>query len=311
MSTEGASLTTFTQPAPNAAGDALRAAREAAGMSIDAVAQQLKLAPRQVRALEDGDFAALPGRTFVRGFVRNYARLLDLDADAVVAALPEAMTAPTHDKSSLGATTRGMGELPVTQPSRGASWSRWLIPLFLIGLIGAAAYYELTRRGVAPVVADKPLAVKPVPLDPIGPPGAAGTPLPNPVTSSDTTVTSPPRVESEAVVQPAATPAPTEQSGPAATLPITTAPTAPATPAVQTATLVVEYRGPAWTEVRDANGQRLLAVTGVAGTSQTITGTPPFDLTLGNASQASVRWRGEAFDLAPHVKGNVARVRLP
>ena len=62
------------------AGTLLRSAREAAGLSLDAVAQQLKLAPRQVRALEESDFAKLPGRTFVRGFVRNYARLLRLDS---------------------------------------------------------------------------------------------------------------------------------------------------------------------------------------------------------------------------------------
>ena len=58
------------------AGARLRDARMAAGLSIDAVAQQLKLAPRQVQALEDDDFAQLPGRTFVRGFMRNYARLV-------------------------------------------------------------------------------------------------------------------------------------------------------------------------------------------------------------------------------------------
>ena len=61
--------------AAHSAGALLRDAREAAGLSIDAVAQQLKLAPRQVQALEDDDFAQLPGRTFVRGFMRNYARL--------------------------------------------------------------------------------------------------------------------------------------------------------------------------------------------------------------------------------------------
>ncbi len=57
-------------------------------MSLDAVAQQLKLAPRQVRALEDDDWQRLPGRTFVRGFSRNYARFVRLDPDAVLAALP-------------------------------------------------------------------------------------------------------------------------------------------------------------------------------------------------------------------------------
>ena len=73
-------------PAPTA-GMILMQAREAAGLTIDDVAMQLKLAPRQVVAIERDDFANLPGRTFIRGFVRNYARLLKLDTDAVLGAL--------------------------------------------------------------------------------------------------------------------------------------------------------------------------------------------------------------------------------
>src|SRR5207249_6781224 len=71
------------------AGAQLRATREAFGLSLEEVAQQLKLAPRQVIALEDEDFAQLPGRTFVRGFARNYARLLNLDGDQLLALLPD------------------------------------------------------------------------------------------------------------------------------------------------------------------------------------------------------------------------------
>src|SRR5438309_9495044 len=89
---------------PVSAGTALRGAREAAGLSIDAVAQQLKLAPRQVQALEDDDFARLPGRTFVRGFVRNYARFLGLDPDDLVARLPDANVAPALERPALGSS---------------------------------------------------------------------------------------------------------------------------------------------------------------------------------------------------------------
>lgn len=284
--------------AAGSAGDALRAAREAAGLSIDAVAQHLKLAPRQVRALESGTWSELPGPTFVRGFARNYARLFDLDADAIVAALPEAMSAPAHDKV---ATARAIGELPVRAVPRRSSWSRWLIPLFLIALIGAAAWYELTGRDVSLLSIDRPVATRPVPLDAVAPPGIAVTPLPNPVAAPEPAPSAPP---------PSTAPT-TNETAASATLPITTAP-APVTPPIaDLPTLVIAYQGPAWTEVRDANGQRLLLTTGVAGASETVSGAPPLDLTLGNASQASVRWRGEPFDLAPHVKGNVARVRLP
>ena len=91
------------------AGQGLRAARDSARQSVDAVAQHLKLAPRQIRALEAGAWGELPGPTFVRGFARNYARLFDLDGDAIVAALPEAISAPSHEKV---ATARAIGELP-------------------------------------------------------------------------------------------------------------------------------------------------------------------------------------------------------
>jgi cytoskeleton protein RodZ len=302
------------------AGAQLRAARESHGLSIDAVAQHLKLAPRQVRALEEEAFGQLPGRTFIRGFARNYARLMRLDPEAIVAALPDADVAPSLDKPSLGPATRPMGELPASQQPRRSGWSRWAIPLAIAALIGAGVFYEVTRNE-APRVADKVPASKQAPADPIGPPTGVGTPLPNPLADSGTTTAQTPPAEPprDAPSATPATSAPTAAPGPVAapptSLPITAgaAPTVAASPspASAEATLVISYRAPAWTEVRDANGQRLLIGTFPAGRSETVSGTPPLELTLGNAAQASVTWRGAAFDLAPHSKGNVARVRLP
>jgi cytoskeleton protein RodZ len=297
------------------AGAQLRAARESHGLSIDTVAQHLKLAPRQVRAIEDGEFSQLPGRTFVRGFARNYARLMQLDPDQIVAALPGADAAPALDKPAIGSSARAMGELPTSQQSRGVAWSRWAILFAIAALVGVAAVYEVTRKD-SPRVADKAPSTKRAPVDPIGPPSGAGTPLPNPLAGGgDAASTQAPTSEMsrEAARALLATGDPTALPGPvappSASLPITTA--APAGSSANQATLVISYRGPAWTEVRDANGQRLLLVTGAPGTSETVSGAPPFELTLGNASQASVTWRGTAFDLAPHVRGNVARARLP
>lgn len=73
-------------PAPTL-GAALRAAREAAGLSVADVAQALKYAPRQIERLEADDYAALPGAVFVRGFVRNYARLVKIDPTPLLAQL--------------------------------------------------------------------------------------------------------------------------------------------------------------------------------------------------------------------------------
>ena len=174
------------RPAMRGAGAMLRAAREGAGLSVDAVAQQLKLAPRQVKAIEDEDLSQLPGRTFVRGFVRNYARLLRLDTATVLAALPDA--AATQEAPSLQPPAADMGELPAPE-STGLGWTRWAIPAALIAIIAAFALYEFLRPATEP--RSEPPAVTsdvvPVPTPAPSPAAAsenAGTPLANPVASN-------------------------------------------------------------------------------------------------------------------------------
>jgi cytoskeletal protein RodZ len=141
-----------------AAGALLGAAREASGMSIDTVAQQLKLAPRQVRALEAGEFSHLPGRTFVRGFIRNYARLLRLDPEQVLGALPAGGAMPSLEAPTLHPTAPAMGELPTTVEPSKAGWTRWAIPLTLAAVVAAAAVYEWKR----PVASIRPAQAKEV-----------------------------------------------------------------------------------------------------------------------------------------------------
>src|SRR5688572_22812198 len=65
-------------------GAQLKQAREAAGLGVDDVARQLKLLPRQVESLEVERFDRLPGPAIARGMVRNYARLLELNAEALM-----------------------------------------------------------------------------------------------------------------------------------------------------------------------------------------------------------------------------------
>ena len=79
--------TAAQQPVDNV-GMALREAREAMGLSVHDIANRIKFAPRQVEALEANDFANLPQAAFLRGFVRSYARVLQLDEASLIAALP-------------------------------------------------------------------------------------------------------------------------------------------------------------------------------------------------------------------------------
>ena len=67
-------------------GSRLRRAREAAGIGVPALAAQTRISQRQIEAIEAGDFAALPGRTYAIGFSRSLARAVGLDEAEVAAA---------------------------------------------------------------------------------------------------------------------------------------------------------------------------------------------------------------------------------
>jgi cytoskeleton protein RodZ len=323
--------------ATSSVGAWLRAAREAAGLSEDAVAQQLKLAPRQVRAIEEDDYARLPGRTFVRGFVRNYARLVNLDADAVVAALPIGEPTSPLERLTYSPSSRPMGELPVESTRRSGSAARWLIPLVLLAVVAVAAYYEFSRPPAPrPAVPD---GIMPPPTPKATTPSSpAGTPLPNPLdapkseTSSPTVAAAEPAPAAPATAQEraataaSATPPGTSAAAPATSQSAVAAPAYSAPPAAATATattptetragdalespLVLTFTGTSWVQVKDASGAVLVSQTVTAGATLPIGGRPPFDVVIGNADHVRTQFRGHPVDLAPHTFHNVARLVL-
>ena len=279
-------------PEPEAfgAGAQLRAAREAAGLSLDQVAQQLKLAPRQVRALEEENFGMLPGRTFTRGFMRNYARLLNLDPDLLVAHLPDAAHAPSLESPPLHSTGTTMAELP-TAHARAPSFGRWLIPLVLVASIVAAAGYEWYRGRPAGVAAP-PRSTETAPP---AAPNTSTTPLPNPVAPDS------------GAPAPAAPPATSGQSAPDGTAQPASAPQAAG---AADAVLVVRYEGPSWTEIRDSAGRMLISRLVDADSVEPFDGAPPFSIVIGNARAVTLVYRGQPVDLTPYTRLNVARLVL-
>jgi len=315
-------------PVPPGPGASLKAARERKGLSLDEAAQALKLAPRQIKALENEDFGQLPGRTFARGFVRNYARLLNLDGEALVAQLPDASHEPALASPSLRSTGATIGEVPATRVARPAFL--WLVPVALVTLIAGAGGYEWYRNRAPSIKRIEPTtpaaAVAPAPTA-----GTARSELANPLTAPPSNES--PKVESlaptasaapatlpgssvpvaRATVPAASAPAPSASDAaetPAAAATPTASPAAPAAAGAE-APLVLNYRAPAWTQVRDARGQVLVSRVVPAGSEQPVRGTPPFEVTIGNARAVTVVYRGQEVDLARYTRQNVARLRLP
>lgn len=277
----------------------VREAREAAGLSIDDVASQLKLAPRQVQALEADDYAMLPGRTFVRGFLRNYARLLGLDAGALLAALPDGSSA-SLDRPAISPTTRVMGELPADGASRTGN-ARWLIPLVFVAIVAIAAAYlwrpggERARNAPGGPAVEQSL-----------PKPATSAPVPAAAPASDATPSAAP--PSPADREPATGATTSDSAASVAAAPVTAA-NAPAAAAGDTP-LVFVFRGTSWVEVKDARGNVLLSTMGYPGATHAVGGILPLEVILGNAEAVQVSVRGEPFDTSAYVKQNVARFQV-
>ncbi|WP_309371838.1 RodZ domain-containing protein [Nitrosomonas sp.] len=120
-------------------GHMLRNARIARNMSMEEVSRQLRISVQQVEAIEKESFDALPGRTFVRGFVRNYANLMQLDSNAMVQLLP----GPTTTVSHIEHTPFKIQEMKSTSRSGRGINNSILIIVLLVFLAGAAFFlYE-------------------------------------------------------------------------------------------------------------------------------------------------------------------------
>ncbi|CAG1002818.1 Cytoskeleton protein RodZ [Burkholderiales bacterium] len=295
------------------AGMILADTRRSAGMSIDDVAMQLKLAPRQVVAIERDDFASLPGRTFIRGFVRNYARLLKLDVDAVLLALPGEGADVALERPSLGATTRAIGELPSERSPRPGA-ARWAIPLVLVAIVAIAALYEFARppspapssaaANGAPPSAPGQAPAAPAEARPDAVPPSTGTQAPATGETPGLPSSVPAGLTSSTLPNPLATGAPAASDPPPA--PAAASGTAPGT----RDQLAIRFRGTSWIEVRDRSGNVMLSMTGSAGATREIALAVPAELTVGNVAAVEASWRGRPLDLTTQSRQNVARVRL-
>lgn len=120
-------------------GGTLRKAREDKGLTLAQVASETRIPVRHLEVIEDGDFAALPARTYAIGFSRTYAKFVGLDdaeiADMVRGELSMASGFDTADRGS----NFEPGD-PAKVPSAGLAWAGGIAAILLIG--GAIAFYS-------------------------------------------------------------------------------------------------------------------------------------------------------------------------
>ena len=331
-------------------GAALRAAREARGISREDVATAMHLSVGFIAGIEDNAFSALPPPTFTRGYIRSYAKLLGIESDVLIQQYGEAIRDEGEAKLVVAVSRRSLREFPQRSPA-------WVFggAVFAVALaVALILWWAWPEEGGA---ADKqtgndvsrtersPEATDPAATDFLAAgANASASPLARPVAQDERrSVGTAPAVKvpdggSGAV--PGATPdvtptepepsrapdtaaresearqdeAPVEQDAPdEADIRDTGAdsrPPPPAPAAIGADVLEFSFNEDCWVEVFDSEGRVLRMDMSLAGESLNLQGTAPISVRLGNALGTTLTFNGESVELEPHTRANVANLVL-
>ena len=256
-------------------GRELAAAREARGLALADVAQQLKFAPRQLEALEQENIEALPGHTITRGMVRNYARLLKLDAEPLVQRISRRFETPDSNRLA----QRYHEAVPFSDRGRRSTLVYLGMSLGVLALVAGLAYQSHHERSVATQAPPSVATSEPAPE-------AQSTPV---VLQEKVSIVAAP-------VEPPVAPKIVSD---------------PVVPKGGPPRLVVRTHADAWIEIRDSLDRMLVASLNPAGSERVVGGRPPYSLVIGNAANVRVTYGDKPIDLAPHTRHDVARLTVP
>jgi cytoskeleton protein RodZ len=275
------------------------------GLSVGEVARRLRLSEQQVEAIEAQDFAKLPAVTFLRGYVRNYANLLQLEGvNRLLESLPRSTPAHTYSNEYLSQRFKSIE--PVSRRNRS---SRGLL-YFAVILVAVFAAYGLYQHGGLeqessysldsfdvtalsdPETGNDQAAVD-LPL-PLSPSSSLELPFSPPTVGNNIPLTSGTAVLPDPSISSESTPDMTEDSGDGKK------------------SLHFSFSRDSWVKVKDGDGKVILEKTHSRGTEQMVQGKPPLYLVIGNAPGVNLTYNGRTVDLVPYTRGSddVARFSL-
>jgi len=131
-------------------GERFREAREARGLSLSDVSEQIRIRSLYLAAIEEENWSAIGAPVYVRGFLRTYARFLGLDPEEAVGEFGR----------TLGSPAATGGDFSDEETGRRRRWGSMLVGLaatIAVLLVAFVVYNELTmRRGGVTVVQATP-----------------------------------------------------------------------------------------------------------------------------------------------------------
>ncbi|EHN3769830.1 cytoskeleton protein RodZ [Salmonella enterica] len=295
---------THDQNEAQTTGVRLRNAREQLGLSQQAVAERLCLKVSTVRDIEEDKAPSDLASTFLRGYIRSYARLVHVPEEELLPGLEK--QAPLRAAKVAPMQSFSLGKRRKKRDGWLMSFT-WLVLFVVVGLTGAwwwqnhkAQQEEITTmadQSTAELNADKDSGQS-VPLDT----GAATSQDTTPAQTAPAPATP---VDSTAATQ---TPAPTAAATPSA---LPTSQAGVAAPAADPNALVMNFTADCWLEVTDATGKKLFSGMQRKDGNLNLTGQAPYKLKIGAPAAVQIQYQGKPVDLSRFIRTNqVARLTL-
>ncbi len=317
----------------------LRKAREDQSRTREEAAHEINLRMDQLDALEHDQFERLPGDTFVRGYLRTYARWLHLDEDDVLAMYIE--QSGQSEEIALSKDLRTSRSLPKTHDHGRLLSAALVVAVLILGfwLYNAnrdrVSELEITGNETAvDTFSGKPLEDKaPVPQEALSSaeteveaaapaPASASSPWENPFTQSTSAAPAAEQLVADtASALEAETPAePEPEPRPVAAPAARSVAQAVSNSAAMPAETVYRGRGPdeiqlrftadCWLEIKNVDGKIIYSAVRKAGQGLQINGNGPFYLLIGKASAVELSYNGESIPVRSRNRHNSARVTL-
>jgi len=272
-------------------GQLLKEAREAAKLSVEDVARELRMTATKVRDLEADDYDKLHSDTFVRGYLRTYAKLLDMDSARLLEAYLATRRAQGWDESAEESPI----QVTIPQPTRPLWRFAILIVALLAGLWALSVWFLDNRQAPSPDAAlSEPLtdaSMQPVTSERAPATGESGSD--DEASDTDTGAAEPEDLATEPGDVAEQVPNPDVEA--LASTGTGAGQTSYADP-VLLDQLVMEFNDECWVEVVDARGDVLQTNLLREGQRLSLSGEAPFKVRLGNAAAATLSLNGEPYD---------------
>ncbi|NOZ51781.1 MAG: helix-turn-helix domain-containing protein [Gammaproteobacteria bacterium] len=311
----------------------LRQAREQRQLGQADIAAELRLDLSLVNALEEGNFSKLPEAVYTAGYVRAYARLIDLPPDEIVAKYTNAESDHrTNDIAGREEIPARYRQLATALPksfsvavSRGDnSMLRYVILLVCLVVVliilwqWQAANNNSTNNDVTnPTSIDIDAGLEQRTTTPLE---VSAPELPTSVSVVDE-VSKPKPFSTKSVklaIPQQGGSLSARVDGSQSDKPLSeqqarslgTQRSALANMSPQTESISLHFAKDSWIDIRDSTGKRLIRRLGLAGASKTVTGMAPFEVLIGYGPGVKIEYNGQPFDFSKFQSKRVARFTL-